>query len=526
MSKISIFFFIVIFFCFGYLKAQVIHPDQVGGEYYDVLEMMNPDIDQRLYEHPAILSKFKKDSLTWNPWELDFRNPEENYFSILPIQFGLNYNSEYPRTINDGAVWKGKGLNSSVYFGIQGKKGILEYSLAPLIYYSQNQNYQLATQRGSTNPLNYQFSNGRIDYPQRFGKSSFTEYDWAQSEVRLVYSGFTFGASTSNTVWGPAKYNPILRSNNAAGFPHIEIGTNKPYETSIVDFEFKLLWGSLEESDYFDADKENNYRYLAGGFLAFQPRFIKGLKLGFGRMMYKRFNEFEAIDLLVMAYRYDDADRNPDNPNTGNDDFDQLAALSMEWTFPEQGFEAYMEFGKNDFGGVLGGQEPEHSRAYTLGFSKLLLLKDDKIIKLAYERAVLDRSKAAFLYRRHNIWYQHSYIRQGYTHKGQVIGAGIGPGSSSDVFDFDLFTKNGKLQLFAQRIRFNDDYYFDTFNDQFHHDHEWFLEAMYSRTIDSWLISTSFGLTSRKNMNYIQGNDSNNFILGLSFKKFFDRVKK
>ena len=243
-------------------------------------------------------------------------------------------------------------------------------------------------------------------------------------------------------------------------------------------------------------------------------------------MMYKRFNEFEAIDLLVMAYRYDDADRNPDNPNTGNDDFDQLAALSMEWTFPEQGFEAYMEFGKNDFGGVLGGQEPEHSRAYTLGFSKLLLLKDDKIIKLAYERAVLDRSKAAFLYRRHNIWYQHSYIRQGYTHKGQVIGAGIGPGSSSDVFDFDLFTKNGKLQLFAQRIRFNDDYYFDTFNDQFHHDHEWFLEAMYSRTIDSWLISTSFGLTSRKNMNYIQGNDSNNFILGLSFKKFFDRVKK
>jgi hypothetical protein len=50
-------------------------------------------------------------------------------------------------------------------------------------------------------------------------------------------------------------------------------------------------------------------------------------------------------------------------------------------------------------------------------------------------------------------------VTQGYTHKGQVIGAGIGPGGNAQGIGVDLYAPWGKAEMFIQRdVRDNDAY--------------------------------------------------------------------
>lgn len=48
-------------------------------------------------------------------------------------------------------------------------------------------------------------------------------------------------------------------------------------------------------------------------------------------------------------------------------------------------------------------------------------------------------------------FYSHTIITQGYTNKGQWLGAGIGTGGNSQYLGFTLYHNNGALTLFGQR---------------------------------------------------------------------------
>ena len=63
--------------------------------------------------------------------------------------------------------------------------------------------------------------------------------------------------------------------NNATGVPHLDIGTSKPMDTKWGKFEFKIFWGLMDESDYFDEDESNDQRYPTGAVFGFQPKFIE-----------------------------------------------------------------------------------------------------------------------------------------------------------------------------------------------------------------------------------------------------------
>lgn len=50
-----------------------------------------------------------------------------------------------------------------------------------------------------------------------------------------------------------------------------------------------------------------------------------------------------------------------------------------------------------------------------------------------------------------------------YTHRGQPIGAGIGPAGNGQFISVDRDTSGGRLGLSFQRIRFDDDAFFSRF---------------------------------------------------------------
>ncbi|WP_264563646.1 capsule assembly Wzi family protein [Flavobacterium sp. N3904] len=108
-------------------------------------------------------------------------------------------------------------------------------------------------------------------------------------------------------------------------------------------------------------------------------------------------------------------------------------------------FEFYAESGWNDHSQDLAYlfEYPEHPRAYLAGFSKIFMLDKtkNKYLKVNFETTRLEQS-ADRVVRTAGAWYLHGIILQGYTHKGEVIGAGIGPGSNLQTLDFSVWENN------------------------------------------------------------------------------------
>ena len=70
---------------------------------------------------------------------------------------------------------------------------------------------------------------------------------------------------------------------------------------------------------------------------------------------------------------------------------------------------------------------------------------------------------STMLIRQGQSWYVHYQIREGYTNYGQVMGAGIGPGSSSQTIGMKLLSGFDRMGLSFERIVRNNDFYYSAF---------------------------------------------------------------
>ncbi len=188
-----------------------------------------------------------------------------------------------------------------------------------------------------------------------------------------------------------------------------------------------------------------------------------------------------------------------------NDSTDQLLSVVGRWVLPRSGFEVYVEWARGDFNGNFRdfALEPDRSRTYTFGLQKALHSQDG-IFRLRAEFTTLGRS-ATFQVRSNGTMYTHSLVRQGYTHRGQMLGAAIGPGGQSQYLGIDRYTEAGRWGVFIERVRFNDDYYFRNFTDRLSHDVEFTMGATFLRFVGDLDIGGSLELSRRLNWNFVLG---------------------
>lgn len=498
--------------------AQVVYPDSYLVDYQKVMELQNKDFRKRIFITPSGTSVFEIDSLPqWNAWGGNFpmyRSAKKS-FNILPVVSSLSYNSKYPRGYNDGAVWKGKGMNADLNFGFKGNLGIFHYTFAPVVYFAQNMDYDLLP--GTVNP-NYGYPfNRRIDWVQRYGDGAVARFHMGQSDLRVIYKKMTLGLSTQNVVFGGAQFNPIVMSNNAGMFPHIDLGTDTPIETPIGDFEIRSYWGMMQESDYFDDKPRNDTRYFQGGGAYYRPSFLPGFSLGMSRVHYRdwKIQKFEFGDIFVSLADFSSNQDTLANGSVVNDVYDQMVSANFKWIFEEVGFETYLEIAKNDFSNVRTlSTEPEHSRAYTIGFIKVFDLGASRAVKTAYEHTTLGQSRLIQL-RFSPPYYTHHLAPQGYTHQGQVLGAGIGTGANGDIGVVNYYFPKGMYGFSLQRIRFNDDYAFAAFDSNgdrlFDVEYTFALSAV--RFAGDFTFAGEAALSHRLNWQYISDNDVTNLYL-------------
>lgn len=432
---------------------------------------------------------------------IDMPSIEAGLSFVDPIM-KVSFNSKYPRSLNDGAVWKGRGITTEMHLGLTGKKGKMSFVINPIFFFSQNAEFPLAeSSSASRNRYNYQF-NSNIDWVQRYGDKPFFSMLPGQSELNLNLGKVSFAVSTQNYSLGPSNFNQLLLSRNASGFPHFKVEFDNSNlrlgKKYLGQIQVQLIHGLLKESKYYDEVPSNDFRYINGFFFAYNPPFLKELTLGFNRIMYKNAEFFKAQDLIAPFVILDDGSR-PNLPSVPNDTFDGLASFTMDWNFIEVGFRAYLEYSRNDFTGGIKNTllEPDGGqRAYTIGFEKTAELDSDQKLIFQYEHTNLSRGPVLLYRTADQSYYTHYLNRHGYTNNGQIIGAGVGPGAISDNFGIKWIKEMCSFGLLIQRIESNRDYFNKNIQSVRLHDQE------YTFQINSVLKKNGFDLLSDLGYSY------------------------
>ncbi len=408
------------------------------------------------------------DSIT-HPWAevVGSASPEpspSSFRAILdPAQIRVFGNSKIPFGQNDGAVWQGRGLTVVLDAGGSFAWGPPRLTLHPVLVYAQNQSFPLAPV-GREGAGEYAYPWRPIDLPQRFGPDSHVALDPGQSTLRANWRGVTVGFGTESLWWGPGIQNSILMSNNAPGFPHGFLGTSRPVSVGIGTVEAQWIWGRLQGSNWYPEADSGQGRFITGAAVSFSPSFLEGLSVGAARVFLTNvpsdgLDAGEYFTVLQLGSKSQLA--TPENP-TGNDERDQIVSLLVRWVSPASGYEVYAEWARNDQFWDLRDlvTEPEHSQAYTLGFQKVIALSRGRLLALAWELTHLERSRT-FLVRDAPTYYAHHLVRRGYTQRGQIIGAAVGPGGDGQYLGADLYGPSGRWGVFARRRVHDNDAYFD-----------------------------------------------------------------
>lgn len=376
---------------------------------------------------------------------------------LLPLEWRNYLNGAYPDDRNDGAVWEGRGISTALTGGARLRWKFFSAAVAPLVAWQQNQDFpHPAMTLPGYSPYADPYNSGGIDLPLRFGPSAYWTFDPGQSYARVDLYNVAAGISTENLWWGPGIRNALLMTNSGPGFPHLFLGTSKPQDIWIGWLEAQLVWGRLSQSDWFMDDPARSRRLFTALTIGYEPRWIRGLFLGVARVFVDRIPP-EGLPLSDYTTRIFFG---PGTNQNGGEN--QLASIFFRWVFPESGLEIYGEYGRDDYWANLKDlvTQPEHAAAYVAGLQKVFPV-GGRAIRLVAELAHTLEKPTNNPPRGVPIFYTHGDELQGYTQRGQMLGAGIGPQADSQFVALDVFQGAERAGIWLERILRNDRYFYD-----------------------------------------------------------------
>lgn len=456
----------------------------------------------------------------------------------MPMSFLQQYNTLLPTGRNDGAMIPARGYQTLASAGIYAKYGILSIQFRPEYVFADNKSFEGFPTENSgliTNTVRSNYTNylNTMDLPSRFGDKSYSRFNLGQSNISIGYGALSVGVSTESLWWGPGQHNSLIMSNNAPGFLHATFNTRRPLKSFLGNFEFQVVSGKLESSGIkspkslfvidgtdYETVKRDEWRYMNGISINYQPKWIPGLFLGFNRTFQTYHSDLgngikDYLPIFISTTKSGTVDEDTKNR-------DQLASVFFRWVMPEANFEFYGEYGKNDYEQNIRDvvESIEHSRAYMIGMTKLFLV--DKSSKQNYFRMNIEfttmEQTADRIARPAGAWYQHGQVLEGYTNRGKVMGAGIGPGGNSQTFDFSYWKKRNNYGFQVERYAHNLDFYYDVFTTPSNKWIDFSLNTYAYRRYGKFSFLGKFNTILVGNYQYQKPNDKFNFQLQLSLQ--------
>src|SRR5690606_35503382 len=208
-------------------------------------------------------------------------------------------------------------------------------------------------------------------------------------------------------------------------------------------------------------------RYFSGIIASYQPKWIPGLSIGYISSFVANMDNLSGInDYLPFLKSTDQTITYLDDSGserTTRTTRDRYHSAFFRWVMPAAHLEVYGEYGRNNsaanFRDLM--VRPNQSRAFVLAFRKLVPLSfsPGDYFQLAFEATELSSPAVHFLRNSHT-WYTHPIVRDGYTHRGQLLGAGVGPGGSVQHDDFSWIRAIKQVGLKVERLVHNEDFFY------------------------------------------------------------------
>lgn len=454
MKRKYLFFLLLVLISFTTLQAgEKIH--SYYDNYYDALSLVGKVERPTLQFHSFSADNWKRGSEE-TPTPL-WKSGSSSLF-LDPLEWFQSYNLQSPHGMNDGGLWQGKGYNSALSGGVTFESDHWDIVFYPEIYFSQNQDYIIQSS-ATTSEWGYPY--GGIDALQRFGDESFWDYSWGQTQVRYNLDDWTFGLGTENIWLGNATQTAIVLSNNADGFPHLDIGLNK-HETCLGDIEFRYWWGVLKSSDYIETVEKNSIQdFFSGVSFAWQPIFLPDFSIGLHKTTQLPLDDLSPYNFIAAV--------DPGLINDfqggvegGVDGSDGRASITWSWLNQPTGFEFYGEFAMEDFHPSLQHllRRPYHASGYVLGIKQNIPLKKEKdrffVFNAEFSSLVWSRDYYLNGLGWGGGFYRNGQTRLGLANEGQVMGAGYGSGGNQQHLELDYYAPFGMAGIYMTRIKWDD----------------------------------------------------------------------
>jgi len=405
--------------------------------------------EQSLTQRPYILTpRLGFDSLL-SLIDPEFENlghiVEKKYTDIqlLPINYLQKYNSHHPYGWNDGPLSFSKGYQFVGSGGVYMRWRNIHLTLMPEFFKTASDPYETSNAWGQRT-------------------SALNKLIMGQSGLKMDLGPLSIGISSQNLWLGPGKFSSLLMSNNAQGFNHFSIGSNKPLKTPIGSFEFNIIGGTLTANAtqvYENKNLKVSYpglnRYLNILSLTYSPLFFKNLFIGFNRgfqlfSQEKPSSNLQNYYLIALKPLFRNQYKDDDVP------IDQLLSGFVKYVFPKENAEIYYEYGWNDGSSNLRdlNLEVAHAAASIFGLRKITFLNTSSYLIFEAEATKMAQSPG-YLQRNAGNWYEHGLIHDGYTNENQIMGAGSGFGNNVQSIAMSWnkgWTKYGiKFQHIAQQ---------------------------------------------------------------------------
>ncbi|GAB3224345.1 hypothetical protein GCM10027454_19940 [Algoriphagus aestuariicola] len=400
-------------------------------------------------------------------------------------------------------------------------KDIVVLDIQPELVYASNAAYRGYEGFGETIDRGKFFLWNSSEFPERFGEGAYSYFGWGQSSLTLGTGAFEAGISTKNIWWGPGRWNSLIFSTNAPGFPHATLNTRRPAKTFLGNFEGQVIMGRLQNGGYPALQNEelnalyfrefpDDWRYLNGITLNYSPKWVKGLSVGFSRtfQVYRALMEDTFWDYFPIFEAFQKAGFFENGNTVDYDDNGRSQQVSFfgRYYFQKAKAEIYFEYGRRDHSYTWREftLNPEHARAYLIGFNKVFPeLVHGFDFQLSSEITHQQESINRIIrYSPLGGLSWHSHTRAGgFANMGQPLGVGLGPGSNVQTLELALVKDFDKIGLLFERLENHQDFYNKAFGQQSERK-PWVdlsLGFLYDKKIENLIISSKLQLIHARN---------------------------
>ena len=425
-------------------------------------------------------------------------------WSLVAPSAALTWNTRLPFERNDGGVWSARGVTAHGSGGIRAECGRVRLVIVPDGWIAQNAAFpHLTSPQRARSSFGNPFYGGReasMDMPLRFGTQPLIVAQLGQTflDVNLGHASVTLGAQSQ--WWGPGIRNGLVMSNHAASIPGLSVRTTRPVRTRVGTLEGRWMVGALTESPYFDTEIANDFRSLSGVVATFSPAFDTTLTIAVARVVHAPISSATAVHTRF----FDAVTVWPDRKSTEPDAADQITSLFARWLLPSVGFEGYGEWARVILPSSLRSflVAPQYSQGYTVGAQ---WLSSPDTVQTSWRAQVefTMNEQPRFDAGEPPAFYVSPRGGHGYTQRGRVIGAMIGPGGQAQHLALDRREGSWSVGALLGRIRWNNEQYYRRPSSvlSFAHDVSIFTGVRGWRRVGPYHLSAE--LIREKRMNYL-----------------------